>query len=35
MPSSLIEQENRTGSWCDFGGDLDEMQAHGFDVARR
>jgi hypothetical protein len=33
MPPGLIEEKHRMGSWCDFGGDLGEMQAHRLGVA--
>ena len=33
MPPGLIEEKHRLGSWCDFGGDLGEMQAHRLGVA--
>jgi hypothetical protein len=33
MPSGLIDEEDRVGSWCDHLGDLREMQVHGLGVA--
>ena len=35
MPSGLIDEEDRVGSWCDHLGDLREMQVHGLCVAGR
>ena len=33
MPSSLIDEEDGVGSWCDHQGDLREVQVHRLGVA--
>ena len=33
MPSSLIDEQDGVGSWCDRQGDLREVQVHGLGVA--
>jgi hypothetical protein len=35
MPSSLIDEEDGVGSWCDRQGDLREVQVHRLGVACR
>lgn len=35
MPAGLIKQQDRVGAGRDLGGDLVEMELHGFGIAGR
>jgi hypothetical protein len=35
MPSGLVEEENRMPAWADRGGNLGQVQVHGFGIAGR